>query len=97
MELRKKFLFCPLSPKEFNRVVNCSTAKEVRDILKTTHGGTSQVKIAKIQMLTSKLDNFKMLEEETDNEFYNKITEIVNSLIGLGEVSLKVSNLRLWL
>lgn len=58
---------------------------------------TSQVKIAKIQMLTSKLENIKMLEGETVNEFYNKITEIVNSPIGLGELSLKDSNLRLWL
>ena len=47
----KNALFCILSQEEFNRVVNCNTAKEVWDTLETTHKGTGQVKIAKIQML----------------------------------------------
>lgn len=38
-----------------------------------------------IQMLTSKFEVIKMLEEETFDEFYSKFMEIVNSLIGLGE------------
>ena len=81
----KNSLYCALSQEEFNRVVNCNMAKEVWDTLKTTHEGTDQVKIAKIQMLTSKFEDIKMLEEETFDEFYSKFMEIVNSPIGLGE------------
>ena len=80
----KNSLYCALSQEEFNRVVNCNTAKEVCDTLETTHEGTNQVKIAKIQMLTSKFEDIKMLEEETFDAFYSKIMEIVNPLIGLG-------------
>ena len=69
----KNSLYCALSQEEFNRVVNCNTAKEVWDTLETTHEGTNQVKIAKIQMLTSKFEDIKMLEEETFDEFYSKI------------------------
>ena len=69
----------------FNRVVNCSTTKEVWDTLEATHEGTNQVKMAKIQMLVSKLESSRMLEEKTIGEFYTKITEIVSSLLGLGE------------
>jgi len=81
----KNSLYCALSQEEFNRVVNCNSAKEVWETLETTHEGTDQVKIAKIQMLTSKFEDIKMLEEETFDEFYTKIMEIVNSLVGLGE------------
>lgn len=36
-------------------------------------------------MLTSKLEDIRMLEEENFDEFYTKITEIVNSLISVGD------------
>ena len=35
----KNALYCSLSQEEFNRVVNCNTAKEVWDTLETTHEG----------------------------------------------------------
>ena len=81
----KNSLYCALSQEEFNRVVNCNTAKEIWDTLETTHEGTNQVKVAKIQMLSTKYEELKMQEEETFDEFYTKFMEIVNSLIGLGE------------
>ena len=59
----KNALFCALSQEEFNRVVNCNTAKDVWDTIETTHEGMDQVKIAKIQMLASKFEDIKMLEE----------------------------------
>lgn len=48
---------------------NNASAKVVWDTLETTHEGTSQVKVAKVKMLTTKLENIKMLKEETFKEF----------------------------
>lgn len=56
----KNALFCALFPEEFNRVVNCTFAKDVWDALEITRKGTSQVKAAYIQMLTTKLENIKI-------------------------------------
>ena len=41
-------LFMALSPEEFRRVSMCETAKEVWDILETTHEGTKIVKNSKL-------------------------------------------------
>lgn len=59
-----------LSPSEFARISNCEVAKDARQILETTHECTKLVKSAKLQMLISKFDEIKMLEEETFEEFY---------------------------
>ena len=57
-------LFNSLNQTEFSRVSACETAKEIWDTLKTTHEGTSLVKIQKLQMLTSRFDSIHMEENE---------------------------------
>jgi len=54
-----------LSPSELARISNCEIAKDAWQILETTHEGTKLVKSAKLQMLISKFEEIKMLEEET--------------------------------
>jgi hypothetical protein len=59
-----------LSPSEFTRILNCEVAKDAWQILETTYECTKLVKSAKLQMLISKFEEIKMLEEETFGEFY---------------------------
>jgi hypothetical protein len=59
-----------LSPSEFARISNCKIAKDAWQILETTYEGTKLVKSSKLQMLISKFEEIKMLEDETFGEFY---------------------------
>jgi len=81
-----------LSPLEFSRIFNCETAQEAWEILETTYEGTKLVKFVKLQMLVSQFERIRMLEDETFNDFYNKINDIRNSMINLGK---KVSDAKL--
>ncbi|XP_022895355.1 uncharacterized protein LOC111409547 [Olea europaea var. sylvestris] len=47
-------LFMAVSSEDFRRVSMCETAKEVWDILETTHEGTKTAKNSKLQMLASR-------------------------------------------
>jgi hypothetical protein len=81
-----------LSPSEFARISNCESAKDAWQILETTYEGTKLVKFAKLQMLISKFEEIKMLEEETFREFYTKISDPRKSMVSLGK---SISNVKL--
>lgn len=72
-----------LSPSEFAKIFNCESAQEAWQILETTYAGTKLVKSAKLQMLISKFEEIKMLEEETFGEFYSKMSDLTNSMVSL--------------
>jgi hypothetical protein len=74
-----------LSPLEFAKISNCESAKEAWQILETTYEGTKLVKSAKLQMLISKFEEIKMLEDETFGEFYSKMSDLRNSMVSLGK------------
>jgi hypothetical protein len=74
-----------LSPSEFAKISNCESAKVASQILGTTYEGTKLVKSAKLQMLISKFEEIKMLEEKTFGEFYSKISDLRNSMVSLGK------------
>jgi hypothetical protein len=86
-----------LSPSEFVRISNSESAKKAWQILETTYEGTKLVKSAKLQMLISKFEEIKMLEDETFREFYSKMSDLRNSLVSLGktvsDVKLKVTTI----
>ncbi|XP_015089733.1 uncharacterized protein LOC107032670 [Solanum pennellii] len=81
----KNLLVCGIGPNEYNRVSACESAKEIWDCLKTTHEGTEQVKESKIDILTSRYENFKMKEGETIHDMFTKLSSITNELRSLGE------------
>jgi hypothetical protein len=81
-----------LSPSKFSRISHCETAKEAWEVIETTYEGTQLVKFAKLQMLVSQFGGIKMLEEESFNEFYTKISDLRNSMINLGK---EISNAKL--
>ena len=56
------------------------------NILQTVHEGIEAVKINKSQQLTSRFENIKMFDDESFDEFYAKLNDIVNSAFNLGEV-----------
>jgi hypothetical protein len=74
-----------LSLSESSIISNRETAKETWDILKTTYEGTKLVKSIKLQMLVSEFERIRMLENETFNEFYDRISDLRNSMINLGK------------
>ncbi|GKV50243.1 hypothetical protein SLEP1_g56955 [Rubroshorea leprosula] len=79
-------LQCALNPMEFHRVSGCDTAKEMWDMLEVTHEGTSQVKKSKINRLIYIYELFKMKPEESIQDMYTILNDIVINLKALGKV-----------
>ena len=78
--------FNAVSMEEFKRISNVEVAHTAWNILQTVHEGTNAVKINKLQQLTSKFENIRMSNEESFDEFYAKLNDIVNSAYNLGEI-----------
>ena len=78
-------IFNSVITEEFCRISHCEIAKEACDILQVTHEGTSIVKIAKLQHLTNAFETLRMEDDETFDQFYFKLSDIVNSSFNLGE------------
>ena len=78
-------MFCGVTNEEFKKVSSTEVAKEAWTILETTYKGTKTVKTVKLQRLTSSFEKIRMEEDETFDEFYAKLKDIVNSAFNLGE------------
>ena len=50
------------------------------------HEGTKAIKINKLQQLTSKFESIRMSDDESFDEFYTKLDDIVNSAYNLDEI-----------
>ncbi|PKA66483.1 Retrovirus-related Pol polyprotein from transposon TNT 1-94 [Apostasia shenzhenica] len=79
-------LQCGLSPSEFNRICNLSTAYEVWSKLELTYEGTNQVKESKINMLIHDYELFEMNPDESIKDMFTRFTNITNGLISLGKI-----------
>jgi len=60
-------------------------AKNASEILKTAHEGTTKVKSAKLQLLTTKFENMRMLKDESIQDYHLNILDIANAFDSLGE------------
>ena len=78
-------LFSVVTNEEFKKISSTETAKEVWTILQTTYEGTKAVKDSKLQRLTISFEEIKMEKDESFNEFYAKLKNIVNSAFNLGK------------
>jgi hypothetical protein len=77
-----------LSKKILDKVLNCNNAKQLWDKLETIYVGDSKVKRAKLQTLRVQYEGMKMKDEENISEYFERVDNIVNAIIGLGvEVS----------
>jgi hypothetical protein len=77
-------IFMAVSDVEFKRICRCETSKEAWDILETTHAGTQFVKNSKLQILNSMFEKIRMEEDETFDDFYAKLNDLVNATFNLG-------------
>ncbi|XP_028106176.1 uncharacterized protein LOC114305300 [Camellia sinensis] len=78
-------LFCSVTPEEFRRICTCEIAKEAWDILETIHEGTTSLKGQNFNVSRPALKPFLCDAYETFDEFYAKLSDIVNSCFTLGE------------
>ena len=79
-------IFNAISMEEFKRISNVEVAHTTWNILQTAHEGTKAVKINKLQQLTSKFERIRMSDDESFDEFYAKLNDIVNSAYNFGEI-----------
>ena len=79
-------IFNAVLMEEFKRISNVEVAHTAWNILHTVHKGTKAVKINKLQQLPSKFESIRMFDDESFDEFYAKLNDIVNSAYNLGEI-----------
>ena len=79
-------IFNTVSMEKFKRISNIEVAYTAWYILQSVHEGTKAVKINKLQRLTSKFESIRMSDNESFDEFYAKLSDIVNSAYNLGEI-----------
>ncbi|GAU32747.1 hypothetical protein TSUD_323150 [Trifolium subterraneum] len=70
---------------EYDRIMECKTAKEIWETLQTHHEGTNSVKETRIDIGVRKFELFEMKEEETIDQMYGRFTSIINELNSLGK------------
>ena len=78
-------LFSAAINEEFKKISSTETVKEAWTILQTTYEETKTVKDSKLQRLTITFKEIKIEEDESFDEFYAKLKDIVNSAFDLGK------------
>ena len=78
-------LFSAITNEEYQKVSSTNNANEAWTILHNTYEGTKAVKNSKFQRLTTSFEEIRMDEDESFDEFYAKLKDIVNSTFNLGE------------
>ncbi|KAA0041632.1 gag-pol polyprotein [Cucumis melo var. makuwa] len=69
----------------FKLINSCSTTKDAWRILEVAYEGTSKVKISRQQLITSKFEALKMFEDESVFKYNERVLEIANEPLLLGE------------
>ena len=82
-------LFSAVTNEEFKKISTTETTQEAWTIFQTTYEGTKAIKDSKLQRLTTSFEEINMEEDESFDEFYAKLKDIVNSAFNLGEIILK--------
>jgi hypothetical protein len=84
-------LLASLCREEYNKVQGLKSAKEIWDVLKTTHEGDEVTKITKRETIEGELGRFVHNQEEEPQVMYNRLKTLVNqvrqSAQNLGEPS----------
>jgi len=65
-------------------ISSIDNAKEAWTILQNTYEGTKVIKSSKLQRLTTSFEEIRMDEDESFDEFYAELKDIVNSTFNLG-------------
>ena len=76
-------IFNVVSIEKFKIISNVEIAYTACNILQIMHEGTKEVKINKLQQLISRFESIRMAGDETFDEFYAKLNNIVNYAFNL--------------
>jgi hypothetical protein len=77
-------LLSSLSREEYNKVQGLKSAKEIWDVLKTTHEGDEVTKITKQETIEGELGRFRLRQGEEPQDMYNRLKTLVNQVRNLG-------------
>ena len=69
-----------MTNEEFKKISFTDNAKEAWTILQNTYEGTKAIKNSKLQRLTTSFEEIGMDEDDSFDEFYANLKNIVNSL-----------------
>ena len=78
-------MFSGVTNEEFKKISSTEIAKEAWTIFKTIYEGTKLVKTVKLQRLNSSFEEKMIEEDESFDEFFAKLKDIVNSAFNFGE------------
>ena len=87
-------LFNAMANEEFKKISSTKSANEAWIILQNTYASTKAMKDSKLQRLTTSFEEIRMDDDETFDEFYAKLKDIVNSTFNLGEKILEPKIMR---
>jgi hypothetical protein len=77
-------LLASLCREEYNKVQGLKNAKEIWDVLKTTHEGDEVTKITKRDTIKGELGRFVLYKGEEPQAMYNRLKTMVNQVRNLG-------------
>jgi hypothetical protein len=77
-------LLASLCQEEYNKVQGLKSAKEIWDVLKTTHEGDEATKITKRETIEGELGRFILNKGEEPQAMYNRLKTMVNQVRNLG-------------
>ena len=83
--MAKNIITSSLTMDEFFRVSQCSSARDMWEVLEVTHEGTEDVKRSIKHSLIQEYELFRMQPEESITDVQKRFTHIVNHLTGLGK------------
>jgi hypothetical protein len=76
-------LLASLSREEYNKVQGLKSAKEIWDVLKTTHEGDEVTKITKRETIEGELGRFMLHQAKEPQAMYNRLKTLVNQVRNL--------------
>jgi hypothetical protein len=77
-------LLASLSREEYNKVHGLESAKDIWDVLKTTHEGDEVTRITKRETIEGELGRFMFHQGEEPQAMYNRLKTLVNQVRNLG-------------
>lgn len=77
-------LLCAVNANEFKKLSRYHKFKEMWEKLQITHEGTNEVRKTRTDNLEEEFDNFKMRDDETIEEMFDKLGEIAHELDLMG-------------
>ncbi|XP_069152853.1 uncharacterized protein [Solanum lycopersicum] len=83
--IARKLLMCGLSINEYDLISSCESAKEIRNLLKTTYEGTEEIRKSKLDLFSTQFEDFTLNDGELIHEVRTRFSNIIDELMFLEE------------